>query len=125
MEPSGQACHLQGQSGVRSAECFPLLVHSPRRPKHTWKKNIMYSVLIEHPEEGLILYEVGSGKGDGSDEDYTERSLPLHATMSDAHYRSFGAPRRTSSAASTPIQLKSCPKPSLRRVTISPTSITS
>jgi glyoxylase-like metal-dependent hydrolase (beta-lactamase superfamily II) len=34
-------------------------------PTHKWRVYKQMAILIEHPEEGLILYECGSGKGDG------------------------------------------------------------
>jgi hypothetical protein len=37
----------------------------------------MYSVLIEHPTEGLILFETGPGPGvTGTEEDYESTSSP-------------------------------------------------
>lgn len=32
--------------------------------KHERRDLIMYTVLIDHPAEGVILWEVGSGKGE-------------------------------------------------------------
>jgi hypothetical protein len=37
----------------------------------------MYSVLIEHPTEGLILFETGPGPGvTGTEEDYESEPIP-------------------------------------------------
>ncbi|KAI5474586.1 Metallo-hydrolase/oxidoreductase [Pseudohyphozyma bogoriensis] len=42
-------------------------------PTNTRRRLAMYSVLIEHPVEGLILWETGAGPGTGGEDDYCNK----------------------------------------------------
>lgn len=67
--PKGTKCHviclgyLQADAGWFKRGGNTSLMSNPKGPAEPERRDlIMYAVLIEHPTEGLILWETGCGK---------------------------------------------------------------